>query len=69
MKKMVLFLFFAVTLVATFMYYDDPRYYRRQFQRQMRKCRRQMDCWQDCSQRAECLLPRTAGASFGYYDE
>ena len=47
MKKMVLFLFFAVTLVATFMYYDDPRYYRRQFQRQMRKCRRQMDCWQD----------------------
>ena len=48
MKKMVLFLFFAATLVATFMYYDDPRYYRRQFQRQMRKCRRQMDCWQDC---------------------
>ena len=47
MKQMMLLVVFVVVLIATVMYYDDPRYYRRQFQRQMRKCRRQMDCWQD----------------------
>ncbi len=47
MKKAVLFVFFAMVLVVTFMYYDDPRYYQKQFHRQMRKYRKQMCCWQD----------------------
>ena len=44
---MILLVVFIVALIATVMYYDDPRYYQKQFHRQMKKYRKQMGCWQD----------------------
>ena len=50
MNQMILLVVFIVALIATVMYYDDPRYYQKQFHRQMKKYRKQMGCWQDTIQ-------------------
>ncbi|CUM93320.1 MULTISPECIES: hypothetical protein [Turicibacter] len=46
MKKILVLVMFLMALVATLMYYEDPRYYQKQFKKQSRKYRKQMDCWQ-----------------------
>ncbi|MDE5978054.1 MAG: hypothetical protein K2G70_06305 [Turicibacter sp.] len=47
MKKVIVFLLFIVVFIATMMYQENPCYYRKQFNRQLKKYRKQMNGWQD----------------------
>ena len=47
MKKAVLLLLFIVVFIATVAYQEDPCHYKKQFQRQMKKYRKNIGCWQD----------------------
>ena len=47
MKHAVLLLLFIVVFIATVAYQEDPCHYKKQFQRQMKKYRKNIGCWQD----------------------
>ncbi len=47
MKKLVMYLVFAVVLVMTMLYYDDPKYYNKLYKKTAKKNMKKFDCISD----------------------